>query len=111
MFKERQIMANETPEGGQGAWLVKPPAHDEIQFQIAVGEGVEVTPAVREALDRLLVAFQQSDVEGYRKTNPVPCPELNDCKTFYCNPLSGCRLQRLPCAMNTTCEITKNIFG
>jgi hypothetical protein len=50
-------------------WLLEPPAPGKVHFHIAQGEGVELTPKAKEAIETLIrelsAAESRSEVEGY----------------------------------------------
>jgi hypothetical protein len=91
-------------------WLLKPPGEQEVQVRIAIGPGIEVTPEIRDALEQLLSALQDSEVEGYRKCNPK-CPSLNDCTDYGCARLYNCTpLVATPlCAVDMQCFIGRRV--
>jgi hypothetical protein len=80
-------------------WVVAPPDTGEIVLHMAVGEGVELTSAQRDALNDLLRALESSDpeVSGFEvgcpsyagtcsaKRQPA-CPSKN-CQPFSCDHL------------------------
>jgi hypothetical protein len=77
-----------------------------VQFHIAIGEGVEVTPEIRDAIERLLSQLQEPDVEGFRKCDPK-CPSLGGCGEYICGRLHNCQpLTQTPqCAVHYQCAI------
>jgi hypothetical protein len=61
-------MTADSSTGEGPRWLLEPPKPGEIRFNLAIGEGQQLTPEVQEALDRLLVALDFEpigDVQGY----------------------------------------------
>lgn len=94
-------------EDSERAWLLEPLGPDEVRIHVEVGEGVELSPELREALDSFVRELQASEVEveGFA----VPCPDLSDCEAYGCL-LGKCQpQQRFPCAWDEKCHITK--FG
>jgi hypothetical protein len=91
----------------ESQWLLQPAEAEEVQFSIAVGEGVRLTDDVIDAVETLLSSFQTQDVQGYAKCFPQ-CGSLRSCGTFTCNGLNNCsQLTRWPCAMELKCEIKR----
>lgn len=86
-------------------WLLEPPAAGEVQLHIAVGEGAELTPQFRAALDRLLAALYGDEVAGYVAGCSPHCPDLKSCPKFGCGGLGGCDLTRYPCLADVSCRI------
>jgi hypothetical protein len=81
-------------------WIVGPPAPGEVNIQIAVDSRAQLTPELHQALEKLVLALQQDEVEGYRR--PEPCPD----KVVVCKPQGTC-LPKItsPCATFQTCRI------
>jgi deferrochelatase/peroxidase EfeB len=52
-------------ESNGGRWLVEPPGPQEVNFHIAAGDQVVVTPAVREAFDHLIETLRGDDMQGF----------------------------------------------
>jgi hypothetical protein len=101
-------MTSESENGGDLRWLLSPPAPGETRIHLAVGEGTELTPALREAIERLIDAFNGQDVQGHLlATTCFPkCGDLADCGTFSCKPLHNCGpLSQQPCAAYMDCAI------
>ncbi len=46
-------------------WLAEPPGAQEISFQIAAGDQVEVTAEVQEAFTQLIQTLRGDDMQGY----------------------------------------------
>jgi hypothetical protein len=91
-------MADQSVGSGEPRWLLKPQPR-EAYVHVGVGEGAELTPELREALEALVDALHQEEVAGYAK--PRPCPELE-----ICSPLGRCLPHTsAPCASFTTCRI------
>jgi hypothetical protein len=80
-------MADET---GTSGWILEPPGEGEVQLHIALGDGIELTPEIRAAIDNLVESLQQVDVAGYAKCNPK-CPSLAGCSQYGCSKLYGCK--------------------
>jgi hypothetical protein len=100
-------MQQDTGGHQESRWLIEPPDPDSVQFSLSVGEAVEVTEALREAIDRLLSSFHTPEVQGFARCFPQ-CADLNGCGSFHCVPLNNCRfLYRYPCAMRMDCQIKR----
>lgn len=85
-------MAEQGAERDATAWLVEPPAGGQVHISFGAGEGVEVTPAVRATIERLLESLMAG--EGLaEKQDPVKCGgvfqrcDTFSCKLDACNPL------------------------
>ena len=94
----------EQPE--EARWLLEPAQPDQINISIAIGDNVEVTPELREAVDRLLSVVGMGDVTGY--TLPGTCgPQSISCPTFYNCNLDTCRpvVQYPNCLLYTNCRV------
>jgi hypothetical protein len=96
-------MTNE-PESQDLRWLLEPPAPGAVQIHIAVGEGTELTPEAREAIDNLLRMFQASETEGYAagprltmaSSCDINCLILSRCHPEYtCMSKDSCQI--IPC--------------
>jgi hypothetical protein len=46
-------------------WLLEPPASGHVHLHFAAGEGVALSAEAREALDRLIRALSETDVQGH----------------------------------------------
>lgn len=93
------------PEGSERAWLLEPLGPDEVRIHLDVGEGVELSPELREALDTFVREVQASEVEGLA----VPCPDLAGCQAYGC-VLGKCQpQQRFPCVWDEICKI-QNLY-
>lgn len=75
-------------------WLLEPPAPNEVQFHVATGADVELTPAAREAIETLLSELGGNEVEGFR-FGIWDCDELarpscapDNCTLSNCQPLT-----------------------
>jgi hypothetical protein len=94
-------MANEQDPQQDLRWLLEPPAPGAIQLHIAVGEGTELTPEAREAIDNLVRMIQRDDTRGFaagpRLTMAADC-DIN------CLPLSRCHPE-YTCMTKDTCHI------
>src|SRR5437762_814243 len=112
MRAREDAMAGE-PED-EARWL-RPPEPGEVRIHIAVGEGAELTPEVRRAIDELGRALQAEEVEGFAKPkgqrcNLVVCPkETRSCPhdskcpdwSVFCGPrIIG------PCARFGSCTLS-----
>jgi hypothetical protein len=91
-------MADQSAGSEGPRWLLEP-GPGGARIHVAVGEGAELTPELREALEALAGALHREEVEGYAK--PKPCPILHVCNPYdTCNPQTS-----TPCARFTTCRI------
>jgi hypothetical protein len=84
-------------------WLLEPPAPGSIKLYIAVGEGTELTPEGREAIDNLMRMLQADDTQGFaagpRLTMSAGC-DIN------CGILSRCNPEyQTPCFSKDVCNI------
>ena len=48
-------------------WLLEPAAPGEVKIRIEIGEGAELAPEIREAVDALAKAIQDQEVAGYNQ--------------------------------------------
>jgi hypothetical protein len=100
-------MSGESARSGNLRWLLQPPAAGEIHLHVAVGEGAELTPQLRAALEDLISTLQQADVQGFASSCSPQCPMLKDCGTMICNGYHNCgTLINFPCLADVTCKIT-----
>jgi hypothetical protein len=94
-------MADEPTENDR-PWLQEPLGPTDWRVRVEVGEGVELSPEIRDALDTLLQELNTVDVEGFA----VSCPDLSACKQYNCEPLGKCTVQwRRPCYWDEGCKI------
>jgi hypothetical protein len=80
-------------------WIVGPPGPGEVNIQIAVDRRAQLTPELHQALEKLVLALQQDEVEGYARpcdTKVVTCKADGDCKPKVTSP----------CARFTSCRIS-----
>lgn len=77
----------ECPE--EARWLLEPPVPGEVKLSLAVGEGAEVTPELREAFEALLRALHEEEVQGY--VNPG-CRGLCFLRRYQCSVDYQCRI-------------------
>jgi hypothetical protein len=96
-------MANQ-PEGQEDLrWLLEPPAPGAIKLYIAVGEGTELTPEARDAIETLTRMLEEQDTQGFaagpRLTAAGSC-SINCLILARCNPE-----YQTPCAMKDVCNI------
>jgi hypothetical protein len=86
-------------------WLVEPPASGEINFQIAAGDQVEMTPEIRQAFDDLVEMLSRADVAGYSDVCIGYTAGCNS-NTFNCSPRQRCSYEgQYPCFINYFCKI------
>jgi hypothetical protein len=79
-------------------WIVGPPGRGEVNIQIAVDSRAQLTPELHQALEKLVLALQQDEVEGYAR----PCPD----KVVVCKADHGCEPKvTSPCYSFQTCRI------
>lgn len=85
-------------------WLLEPPGPREVHLYVESGEGVEVSPEIRQALETLVRELQGSEVEGFAAS----CPDLSKCRNYECT-LGPCQPQtRQPyCLWHEKCRIAE----
>jgi hypothetical protein len=95
-------MASEDPK-----WLLEPPAPGQSRIHIAVHQDANLSPSLRDAIDRLVRALHDDEVEGYATpgggvVQATPkCPDLDNCTSD-----GPCRPRvTAPCASFQTCRI------
>jgi hypothetical protein len=93
-----------TSESGGGRWLVEPPGSQEVHFQMAAGDQVEVTDAVQEAFSQLIQTLRGDDVQGYIydpkcTTRSIDCTSNGKCSVEFQHPNClidyGCKIARI----------------
>jgi hypothetical protein len=86
---------------------VEPPRPNEVQFQLSVGEGLDVTDEVQQAVERLLRSLLAEETEGYKAGCLPDCPDLRSCGAYRCLPLRNCQpLTKTPvCLADVKCYI------
>jgi hypothetical protein len=98
-------MTSESGPRDQGHWLVEPPGSTDVNFQIAAGDQVEITPEMRQAFDNLVTALNTADVEGFTDA----CIDyIKGCitNTYICSPRQRCANEgQYPCFMQYYCKI------
>jgi hypothetical protein len=100
-----------SPESGsadESGWLLEPPQPGTVNLHIQLGDDVELSPAARDALERLIGELNGDEVEGF--AHGLSCPTVwDDCNPFTCN-LTNCQpLTSRPCAYDMDCKVTE--FG
>ena len=88
-------------------WLLGPPAPGQSRIHIAVDKDANLSPSLRDALDRLIRALHDDEVEGYATPGgggiqaKPKCPDLENC------PVDGGCQPRVsaPCANFQSCRI------
>ena len=92
-------------EAQQSEWILQPPGAGEVQFQFATGEGVELTPTARAALETLISELSGSEVEGFM-FGIWGCSSLAVCNPKNCT-LDNCQpLTTIPnCVAHSKCRI------
>lgn len=99
-------MSAESTDAEGLRWLLEPPAAGELHLHVAVGEGTELTPQLRAALEQLMSTLQQADVQGYMATCSPRCPMLQECTNFSCDGYHNCKsLTNFPCLADVHCRI------
>jgi hypothetical protein len=83
-------------------WLAEPLATDEARIHVDIGESVEVSPELREALDTLVSELYASEVEGFAVAARGDCDPWYECWLRKCQPHYS-----TPCFVDTYCKITK----
>lgn len=58
-------MADEGTAGNADKWVIEAPGAGEIKLALGLGEGVELTADQQAALDGLMEALHDADVEGF----------------------------------------------
>jgi hypothetical protein len=88
------------------AWLLEPPGANQIHFHIETGDGVELTPEARQALETLVSELSGNEVEGFT-FGIWDCDELvltcqpDNCTLSNCQPLTGTPF----CYVHSHCRI------
>jgi len=91
-------MTEKPPE--DSTWVVQPPEPRQLQIYIAVGDGVELDEEQRAALEALVRAFEERDVEGF--AFGADCPTVSTSCTIrpcanLCSPYTvTCTTLQLP---------------
>ena len=83
-------------------WLAEPLATDEARIHVDIGESVEVSQELREALDTLVSELYASEVEGFAVAARGDCDPWYECWLRKCQPNYS-----TPCFVDTYCKITK----
>lgn len=96
-------MTSEREPTEEMRWLLEPPAPGTINLYIAVGEGTELTPEVREAVENLMRALQEAEVRGQEMGGrPTRAGECG----WNCVILGRCAPEyTTPCANKDVCHI------
>jgi hypothetical protein len=90
-----------TSETG-GQWVLEPPGPGEVHLSVSLGEGAQLSPAARAAVETLLKSLLSSEVEGFLANTDCP---YQSCLPFECQ-LKKCQpLKRLPCMVDMTCRV------
>jgi hypothetical protein len=84
-------MAEEEPDD-RAEWLLAPPKAGEIRLMVELGEGAELTPEMRAAVETLMRELNESEVEGYA----MPGAFSANIGLFGAGPLQG-SCQQLVC--------------
>jgi hypothetical protein len=100
-------MATESDDAEARRWLVEPPGPQDVSFQIAAGDQVEITPEIRRAFDDLVEALGGGgDVEGFTASDCTGY--IKGCTTneFSCQPRRKCLGEhQAPCFVDYHCYI------
>lgn len=90
-------------------WLLEPLAPGEARIHIAVHQDAELSPSLRSAIDGLVRALHDDEVEGYATPGgggfqaKPKCPDLDRCDSD-----GPCRPRvTAPCASFNTCRIVE----
>jgi hypothetical protein len=96
---------SDEPVASDPQWLMEPPGAGELQFYVRAGEGVELSPEARQALETLVNELQRSEIEGFEVPTGPECPSYWDCYPYSCT-LKNCLPQyRNPCLVDAGCKI------
>lgn len=95
---------SDEPDDIGAEWLMEPPAPGEVQVYVKAGEGVELSPEARRALETLMMELQRSEVEGFEGPD---CPGYWDCYPYSCTLKKCTPLYRRPCLVDTGCKIAE----
>jgi hypothetical protein len=97
-------MTSDTGGNDEPRWLLEPPSAGQVHIRVAVGEGVELTPEVREALEQLARALGEDDVQGFL-LSAFACDAV--CEGLVnCVPRDKCNPQYYgPCAWLISCRV------
>ena len=84
-------MAEHSAGSGEPRWLLEP-RPGEAQIHVAVGEGAEITPELRAAIDALARALPQEEVAGYATPRAGPDRICTQDLTAPCTQYIACRI-------------------
>lgn len=83
-------------------WLVEPLGANEVRIHVDIGDSVEVSDDLREALQTLTSELYASEVEGFAVAARGSCDPWYECFLRNCQPH-----YRTPCFVDSTCYITR----
>lgn len=83
-------------------WLQEPLAPEEVRIHVDVGESVEVSQELRDALDTFMSELYASEVEGFAFSARGSCDTWYECYLRKCQPN-----YTTSCFVDTVCHITK----
>ena len=90
----------------QPRWLQEPPGTGEVRIHIAVDEAAELTPELRGAIEEVVRALQEQEVQGYATPQGGGCSGLSACTPHNCPRVRACApLIQAPCANYESCRI------
>ena len=72
-------------------WLLEPVGADRVMIHVRIGDDVELDDDQRRALEELVQAFHQREVEGYSARtgcNPLGCDRFVACAVDTCSGYS-----------------------
>jgi hypothetical protein len=91
----------------QPRWLQKPLDTGEVRINIAIDEEAELTPELRGAIEDVVRALQDQEVQGYAVPQGGGCNGLSSCTPHNCPRVRNCDpLVVAPCANYESCRIT-----
>jgi hypothetical protein len=95
-------MPDEADNRDDSGWLLEPPGPGEVQVRIEIGEGVELSPEARAALETLMNGLEEEEVAGFAFSLDAACSTYR-----ICNPYGKCQpLTKSPtCLVFTHCRI------
>lgn len=87
-------------------WMVPPPGRNELTLTIGVGDGVELSPEIRQAVDLLIGTLISGELAAVAGEEGPKCGGVyNRCSSFSC-VLDTCNpFKSVPCAQLISCKI------
>jgi hypothetical protein len=83
-------------------WLAEPLETNEARIHVDIGESVEVSQELREALDSLVSELYAGEVAGFAIAATGNCDPWYECFLRHCQPH-----YTTPCFVDSICKITK----